>query len=200
MTVKRDGVTFVDHTDDDDTVIDVRVIGSVPVTGFLTDTELRANPVPIVGIVSVNEPVEVEAVNFDIRNLVFATDRVDISGSTGVGVVGPLTNTELRATPVPISGTVNTKTNLIPSVPTSIIVGVASIQVVAANANRKGLIFVNTSNRRISLGFGATAVLDNGVTLFPESTYKMGEFDFYTGVVRAIASGNNSNLAIQEYS
>ncbi len=32
---------------------------------------------------------------------------VDVSGSSNVGVVGPLTDTELRATPVPISGTVS---------------------------------------------------------------------------------------------
>lgn len=51
---------------------------------------------------SIDEPVSVDAVDFDIRNLLFATDKVDISGSTGVGVTGPLTDAELRATPPPV--------------------------------------------------------------------------------------------------
>jgi hypothetical protein len=59
----------------------------------------------VTGTVSVNEPVIVDAVNLDIRDLVFATDKVDASGSTGVGVTGPLTDTQLRATAVPISAT-----------------------------------------------------------------------------------------------
>jgi hypothetical protein len=50
-----------------------------PVSGPLTDTQLRATPVPVSGSVS-------------------------ITGS--VVVTGPLTDTQLRATPVPISGTV----------------------------------------------------------------------------------------------
>lgn len=92
------------------------------------------------------------------------------------------------------------KTDLTPSAPTAASVGVASAQAVAANANRKGLILVNTSTNRISLGFGSAAVLDSGVTLYPNGgSYSMGEYDFDLGAVNAIASGATSNLAIQEY-
>jgi hypothetical protein len=52
------------------------------VTGPLTDAELRATPVPVNGTVSVTEPVTVDAVDLDIRDLVFATDKVDVSGSS----------------------------------------------------------------------------------------------------------------------
>lgn len=216
----------------------------VPVSGPLTNTELRAVPVPISGsviisgTVDVTEPVTVDAVNLDIRDLVFATDKVDVSGSTGVGVTGPLTDTQLRATPVPVSGSVTvsgtvsvnqpvtvqatdldirnlvfatdkvdasgssvsiTKTDLTPSAPTAASVGVASAQILASNANRKGLILVNTSVNRISLGFGSTAVLDSGPTLYPQGSFNMGEYDFDTGAVNAIASAASSNIAIQEY-
>lgn len=44
----------------------------------LTDAELRATPVPISGTVSVTEPVTVDAVDLDIRNLT-ATDIVTLS-------------------------------------------------------------------------------------------------------------------------
>lgn len=92
-----------------------------------------------------------------------------------------------------------TKTDLTPSSPTTTSVGVASAQAVAAAATRKGLILVNVSNARISLGFGAAAVLDSGVTLYPGGSYSMGDYDFDLGAVNAIASAALSNLAIQEY-
>lgn len=95
---------------------------------------------------------------------------------------------------------VSTKNDLAPVAPTFATVGVASAQAVAANANRKGLILINTSVNRISLGFGAAAVLDSGVTLYPQGAYNMGEYDFDLGAVNAIASAAGSNLAIQEYS
>lgn len=67
---------------------DVIVSGSVTAIGPLTDAQLRATPVPVSGTVSVTEPVTVDAVDLDIRDLAFASDKVDASGSTGVGVTG----------------------------------------------------------------------------------------------------------------
>jgi hypothetical protein len=83
--------------------IDGKLTAPLSVTGPLTDTQLRATPVPVSGTVSVTEPVTVDAVDLDIRNLVFATDKVDVSGSSSVGVTGPLTDAQLRASAVPIS-------------------------------------------------------------------------------------------------
>lgn len=92
-----------------------------------------------------------------------------------------------------------TKASLDGSAPGAASVGVASSVVVAANGSRKGLILVNTSVNRISLAFGQPAVLDSGPTLMPSGgTFNMGEYDFTTEEVRAIASGAASNLAIQE--
>lgn len=63
--------------------------------GGLTNTELRASPVPvsISGSVTVAEPVTIDG-------------TVAVSGS--VAVTGPLTDTQLRAAPVPVTGTVST--------------------------------------------------------------------------------------------
>lgn len=85
------------------------------------------------------------------------------------------------------------------SAPTASSVGVASAQAVASNANRKGLTLVNTSTASISLGFGATAVLNSGVTIYPGGSWEMDVFNFNTGAVNAIASAAASNLAIQEF-
>lgn len=61
--------------------------GTVVATGPLTDTELRATPIPVSG------------------TLTASISDVTVSGGTVVAT-GPLTDTELRATPVPVSGTV----------------------------------------------------------------------------------------------
>lgn len=104
-------------------------------------------------------------------------------------------------TPNTVPWLASSKTDLVPAAPAAAAVGVASAQVVAANANRKGLVLVNTSLARISLGFGSPAVLDSGITLFPSGgTFEMDEWTFDTGAVNAIASLVASNLAIQEYS
>lgn len=115
----------------------------------------------------------------------------------------------LTAETTKVIGTVNvaasqtiaiTKTDLTPSSPTASSVGVTSAQVLAAAATRKGLVLVNTSNNRISLGFGAAAVLDSGITLYgPGGTFVMDDYCFDVGAVNAIASAAASNLAVQEY-
>lgn len=54
----------------------------------------------------------VTGIDIDFRDLVFATDKVDVSGSTVT--TGGLTDAELRATPVPVSGSL-THNNAVPS-------------------------------------------------------------------------------------
>src|SRR5262245_54426867 len=90
-----------------------------------------------------------------------------------------------------------TKTAIAPSGPGAATVGIASAQAVAGNANRKGLILINTSNNIISLAFGASAaVLHSGITLFPGGAFTMSEYSFSTGAINAIASVASSNLAV----
>lgn len=95
---------------------------------------------------------------------------------------------------------VSTKFALTASAPTFATVGTSSASAVAANASRKGLTLVNTSANRISLGFGATAVLDRGITLYPGGSFFMDEYSYSTATINAIASAAASNLAVQEFS
>jgi len=97
---------------------------------------------------------------------------------------------------------VSTKTALTPSAPASASVGIASGTAVAANASRKGLTLVNTSNKTISIAFGANAaVLGSGISLLANGgTFVMDEYTFTTQAVNAIAGGAASNLSIQEFS
>jgi hypothetical protein len=89
---------------------------------------------------------------------------------------------------------------LTPASPTAVSVGVASGQVLAANASRKGAAFVNTSANTISFGLGVAAVLNSGITLVQNGVWEMDANTFTTGAINAIASGATSNLAVQEFS
>lgn len=117
---------------------------------------------------------------------------VDINGIEQVHEAGSLNP--------PVAILVSTKSVLNPSAPTFVTVGLTSTQVLAANASRTSVRLVNTSTNNISLGFGAPAVLNSGMTLFPQGVYNMDEYDFYRGAINAIASGASSNLAVQEFS
>lgn len=95
---------------------------------------------------------------------------------------------------------VKTGNALTASSPTAATVAATSGSAIGANSNRRGLVLINTSPNYISLGFGAAAVLDSGITLNPNGgTYVMDEFTFTTSAVNAIASSAGSNLAIQEF-
>jgi len=120
------------------------------------------------------------------------TQRVAVSSDSQIAVSNfPATQ--------PVSGTVSTKTALTANTPTFATVGVTSAQVLAANTSRKGLILINTSTGNISIGFGSTAVLNSGVTLYPNGTFFMDEYMYTTSAITAIAANASSNLAIQEW-
>jgi len=93
-----------------------------------------------------------------------------------------------------------TRTNLGADAPTFVSVGVASGEVLARDVTRRGAIFVNTSANRISFGIGVAAVLDSGITLYPNGgTWMMNEQSFTLEAINAIASGADSNLAVQVF-
>lgn len=92
------------------------------------------------------------------------------------------------------------RASLSPVTPAATTVGVSSGTLVASNGSRKGLILTNTSANTVSLGFGAAAVLDHGITLAPGAVFRMDEYSFYSGAINAIASSASSNVAIQEFS
>lgn len=109
-------------------------------------------------------------------------------------------NPGIGSTIVISGGTVSTKTPLTPSSPTTATIGASSAQAVAANSARKGLAVINLSTNVISLGLGATAVLNSGITLTQYgSLYEMSEYDYNTQAINAIASGAGSVIGIQEF-
>lgn len=119
---------------------------------------------------------------FSLRRLVHP--KTDASGQ--ILVTGAVTTT-------------TTPSSRTPSVPASASIGVTSAQILAANANRKGLHLKNTSANTISLGFAAPAVLNSGITLGPNDAFWTDDGCLTLGAINAIASVASSNLAIQEF-
>lgn len=98
------------------------------------------------------------------------------------------------------SNIVSTKSPLTALTPTFATVTGTSSQVLAANSNRKSLVFVNTSSDNISFGIGANAaVVGSGITLTPNGVWEADEYSYVTSAINAITSGTSSNLTIQEF-
>lgn len=124
-------------------------------------------------------------------------------------VSGPLTDTQLRASAVPVSGAFYPATQpvslstsaLSPASPTSATVGTSSAQIVAADAATKFVELTNThATNWIYLAFGATAVVGSGVALAPGGGSWSPPPGFtVTSAVNAIASGASTNVAVQRY-
>lgn len=203
----------------------VSIAGTVAVSGPLTDTQLRATPVPVSGTVAVSNPgltdTQLRATPVPVSGTVAATQSgtwnvTNISGTvslpTGAATsaiqTSQLTQQTTTATNTTsilanqTNGTQTTsviKTPLTPSAPTFVTAGVASGVALAANALRKGAIFVNTSpTATVSFGLAAAGVLNSGITLTPYGVWVMDPYTFTTGAINVIASAAATNVAIQE--
>lgn len=157
-----------------------------------------------------NDPVSISSNNLHVAQYIWDINTLSwikqtgSSGAAGTDVTVtnfPATQTVSGTVAATQSGTwlINTKNNLTSNAPSSASVGITSSQILAANANRKGLVLVNTSSANISLGFGTAAVLNSGITLYPGGAFNMDEYCFTTSAITAIASAATSNLGIQEW-
>ena len=84
--------------------------------------------------------------------------------------------------------------------PANAIVGQTSSKILDGNEWRIGLFIRNLSDNTVHLGFDHAAEIDKGITLFSKECYSMGNSDPSTADIYAIATGDNSLVAIQEYS
>jgi hypothetical protein len=136
-------------------------------TDALTDTQLRATPVPISGTVTAN-----------------------------TGLTQPLTDTQLRATPVPISGTVTANP---PSSSSATLANVndsaSSVTLLASNASRKMATIFNDSTVALYVKFGATASLTSFTVKIAAQGYYELPIPVYTGVLDGIWDSDQSGAA-----
>ncbi len=167
---------------------------SVDSTVGLTDAELRATPVltdgsgvvqPVSGTVTANAGTGTLLVDGSAHTQ-------PVSGT--VTATGPLTDAQLRATPVPISGTVST---------TALVATTSNItQVVLTNNTNATLLAINSARiKAIIFVPSATLQIKLGATASTTSfTYKITsnsstiEITGYTGRIDAFGSGQTVTI------
>ena len=82
---------------------------------------------------------------------------------------------------------------------TTVNVGVASTQILAANSDRLYAAITNDSDTEIYLGIGAAAVAGQGVPLTTKgSSYEINWTNLYQGVVNVICSEADKLLIVTE--
>jgi hypothetical protein len=231
--------------------------GSLPVTGPLTDTQLRATAVPVSGtFFQATQPVSgtVTVANPTANPETGLAKDATLTGGTAkaiarggakgttaaadltsnpvdantqalhatlvgtqatVPVTGPLTDTQLRASAVPVSMATNTPdvtdraARLLgvvtangqataTSAVTNVAASATSVTLKAPNASRKGLYIFNagTANLFVKLGATATTTTSFTVMIAPNGFWELPDTPIYTGVVDAIWSATGGNGAL----
>jgi hypothetical protein len=184
---------------------EVTVGNVVPVSGPLTDAELRATAVSVAvsGSVAVSNFPATQPVSGSVSVANFPATQ-PVSGAVTVSnfpatqpVSGPLTDAQLRAVPVPISGTVSTtpaaaSSSTIARAATSN----ASSLILAANANRKKAIIMTETGTANYVALAATSSLTAYTYLLGSTTVL--EITGYTGPVSLIRASGTGNVQVTE--
>ncbi len=166
---------------------------AVPVSGPVTDTQIRATPLPVSGtFYPATQPV----------SGTFWQTTQPVSGTfwqTTQPVSGPLTDTQLRATAVPVSGTFWQATQPTKeSRPgtgtlTNVAGNAGSTSLIASNANRLGAVIYNDSTSYLNIKYGSGASATSFTYRIPPNyTWEMPH-PGYTGDIYGIwdvATGN----------
>lgn len=108
-----------------------------------------------------------------------------------------LTDTELRATPVPVSGTVS-ETTSDTGTQANVAGSASSVTLLASNANRLGASIVNDSSAILYVKMGSTAsATDYAVRMYPND-YLEVPFN-YTGIITGIWASATGAARVTEY-
>lgn len=201
-----------------------------PVSGPLTDAELRASEVIVTGTVeaaistqpggwvasatstpvgtdrglvvrnipsgtqTVSGAVTVSATDLDIRNLLFANDKVDVSGSSITMIDSPVDVSGSTDVEVKISKSATATQTQVPD-------NAASVTILASNASRKGATIVNTSTATLYLRFSSSAATTSNYTVaLVAGAYYEVPFQ-YTGQITGIwaTDPNTGNANVTEF-
>lgn len=133
----------------------VAIVGTVTTTGGLTDTQLRATPVPVSGTVTAS---------------------------------GPQTSTEYLANNRAVTGTKS-----------AVASGVSSVTILALNASRKGATITNTDANALYLDLsGGTATSTSfSVAIAANGYYELpSNFAVYTGLITGIWAADGTGSAL----
>lgn len=164
---------------------------SLPLPTGAATAALQTQPGVDIGDVTVNNGAGAAAVNIqDGGNSITVDGSVGITGS--VAVTGPLTDAELRATPVPVSFVAATTTL---ATVTSVSVSTTVATLSASNAAKtKVVVFNEGGTLYVKLGSGATSS-SYSYRLTANTTL---EIEGYAGIVTAIKQTGTTNALVTE--
>lgn len=139
-----------------------------------------------------------------------ATSALQTTGNTSLSSIDgklPALGQALAAASIPVvltaaqlaTLTPGALTALTPSSKTAVSIGTSSTSAVSSNSSRKGLVLTNTSTNIMSFGLGESAILNQGITLYPGGTWQMDASTFTTVAINAVAGAGASVLAVQEF-
>jgi hypothetical protein len=116
-----------------------------------------------------------------------------------IGVSGPLSDAQLRATPVSVSGTVTAgQINSSTSSITSVAASVTSVQLLASTPTRKSFSVYNEATSICYLKFGTTASVTSYTVQIAAGGFYESNDIIYTGEVDAIFLGAVGSVRITE--
>ena len=163
------GVEISPLTDTQLRATPVPVSGTLTATGPLTDTQLRATAVPVSGTVTASGPLtdtQLRAtavpVSGPLTDTQLRATAVPVSGT--VTASGPLTDTELRATAVPVTGTITAVTAITNALPsgTNLLGKVGIDQTTDGTTNKVSL---GSDTVTVDLGTNNDVTVSSGKTI-----------------------------------
>jgi hypothetical protein len=171
---------------------------AVPVSGPLTDAQLRATAVPtadsrLPAALDANGGVKTSIQNASVAVTgTFYQATQPVSGT--VTATGPLTDTQLRASAVPVTASTVTAGT---ATQTNVAAAITSTTLKASNTARKALYIYNAGTADLYVNFGATATATTAFVnrLPPGSFWELPDDPIYTGAVNGIWSATGGNGA-----
>lgn len=149
--------------------------GSIPVTGPLTDTQLRAAAVPVAPNIQQGSG----AITATTTRVTLATD--------GPGVANLASIDGKQAVP-------RTPTT------TSVASSASSVTILAANANRRGVSIANDSTETLRLSFSTPATSSNAFIVLPPGSFLLLDQQLIvTNAIYGIWSAANGTAQVTEY-
>lgn len=139
--------------------------------------------------------------NVYIANSIKIIDSASQLNPVGLNIVSGnvLPTVSNTAVVVTMRDPVSTKTNAVSGTLFGITLGTSSTQIVAANPNRKGLVFTNTGlGQAFCSDVGLPAVSGTGLVLWTGGSYNMQEYGFTTNAINCTISGTTSVLSGRE--
>jgi hypothetical protein len=183
---------------------------AVPVSGPLTDVELRATPVPVSGTVTANAGTNLNtsALNLEATQVTMSAKlpatlgQKTMANSMAVVLASDQTSIPVAATLTAETTKIIGSVNIAP-VATATVTSVASsatnVTLLASNSSRKMATFYNDSTKDLFLKFGATASTTSFTVLInPDGFYEL-PLPMYTGIIDGIWSSASGSARITEY-